>query len=993
MNEKQLAMLNPIWHEDITLEMKVRDDSCKKNRGPFSIYAPKNKNGRDVNNPYKYKNVAEFTKKVPFNKNHCRFMHKPDASKDEHDRYFNFYRKEGQCINFDNKNINNPKNKEQGYWSEKDINRYNKYSNGVCWVSDVDKECGSLGNSELLKPSKVKQFIREGKLSIKELELFGKCTMNDKCKVAQVSKYAYDCVDKRKYRSKPENNNVNVPYDFPFDITNEGSNAEELLYNWYVLGKFKKPKTSDLIGQGNRCVAANGASNAITKDDIFYNPTRKLDVPKIDQLIDLDMKIEENREKFKTSLEMYYNITDETLLKRFFEKLQTSKDGKLFVKRILEAQKFDNDDDVDINGGITINNPLLGIPSVPQSIVNMLMKNIARNPEKSSRGLMAWFSTGAGKTICATGVMDAFWNTEKQIIFVSSLDALASNPESTFYEAALIFPRFQDPIFISNTKEKTLEKIGNEFKRRKIRFLSFAKLSNRVKKTIEYKNTISKKMGGGIGGMGGGKIDKSMTISDDNYIDLDNSVLIIDEVHNLFRPEFNQAKEHKYLENQLLDPKLHPKLKMAILTATPGDNVEDIIKLLNMIRNNNKPIDIPDVNKDESITKFKKDIKGLISYFNMNGDRSKFPIVTETAHNYAEMTDKQYEAYKEVLLKKTDNGLKDFKALEKKNATGKYYNPARKYANMLYNFEKGVQLNEFSAKMPLLISKFRIYTNDKHYVYSSFYERRGYGGHGVVGIGKELEKMGYTKFTVDDAVKFNSTSSVPPPGKRYILAISTEIEEAKGKMSVGEKLKELLKIYNHPENKDGKLIHIMLASNKFNEGIDLKAVKHIHFFEPLVTMASDKQTIGRAARNCSHAHLDQSEWTVKIHRYLTNLPIENEFNQVNVENIKRELESMEQKLVQLEDQKKNAEKGSKKELTTQISNVKKEIKEKTKEVNTHTKENNAKIINVEKKIFAESRERMKGIETIYHAMREAAVDCRVMEKFHETSENPVRCMR
>ena len=64
----------------------------------------------------------------------------------------------------------------------------------------------------------------------------------------------------------------------------------------------------------------------------------------------------------------------------------------------------------------------------------------------------------------------------------------------------------------------------------------------------------------------------------------------------------------------------------------------------------------------------------------------------------------------------------------------------------------------------------------------------------------------------------------------------------------------MLKIYNSEANKNGEIVHMLLASQGFNEGLDLKDVRHIHIFEPLVTMASDLQTIGRARRFCSHAH-------------------------------------------------------------------------------------------------------------------------------------------
>lgn len=189
-------------------------------------------------------------------------------------------------------------------------------------------------------------------------------------------------------------------------------------------------------------------------------------------------------------------------------------------------------------------------------------------------------------TCTATGVMDAFWDTDKQIIFASSIDALASNPIFEFYACAYnLFPRFQKGTFKGSSDAQSYALIAEAFKERNIRFLSFAKLSNRVKKANEYKHEH--------GLHGGARARKEKThdevLKSDNYVDLNNCVLIIDEVHNLFRPLANQKKEHEYLESELLNVKKYPNMKIVILTATPGDNIPDIIKLLNIIRDHDAP--------------------------------------------------------------------------------------------------------------------------------------------------------------------------------------------------------------------------------------------------------------------------------------------------------------------------------------------------------------------------------------------------------------------
>jgi hypothetical protein len=310
----------------------------------------------------------------------------------------------------------------------------------------------------------------------------------------------------------------------------------------------------------------------------------------------------------------------------------------------------------------------------------------------------------------------------------------------------------------------------------------------------------------------------------------------------------------------------------------------------------------------------------------------------------------------------------------------------------------------------------------------------GYGGQGIVGIAKELEKKGYKKLTVQEAKKFNNAGKLPTPAKRYILAITTEIGEEGG--SAGKNLHELIKIYNSPENKNGELIHVMLASQGFNEGIDLKAVRHIHFFEPLVTMASDKQTLGRAARYCSHADLnrEKGEWSVQIHRYMTDkpeIPIAPDNSEI-ISKLQEEIRDIQYRIS------KGDPAAAKREIQEKIKVVKKVIRDKTKKnETTHFQEEElaslevdlkkitnskdslqklkevlkerekqlkallaapkkkkidpASVENVEELIFKESRERMKELLTVYQCMKEAAVDCKVLAKFHSSTGHQVKC--
>jgi hypothetical protein len=854
-------------------------------------------------------------------KKNCKFVNAPSQEKDSNNRYFRKVTMQQEC-----KNVH-------GSWDPDAISREDKFSRGVCWVRDKDSECGRLNNDKLfLRP----YYSKFKDLSKQKVEYAERCHTVPGCKWEQNSKYTWDCMAGEK--DADTRTDRNPPKELP---TKDG--LEEYIYRWYKSSS--APLTTDLIGEGNRCVNIKQEEVDIPPDKHQVQPYfnfRTLNPNDPQHRAYIKEFLNNNLFNIFSSREIKSFIWDydsviknvkpeqykEVICNRAFELYQTNFDmmSRIGVSKYMHNFKnksfllefYDRVDEVQFMEDMSLeklkSQPKKGLfPSVPQSVVNMIMKHVAQtNGDK--RGMLAWHSTGSGKTCTATGVIDAFWDTDRAIIFASSIDAIASNPDYKFHECAMnLYPRFQEGEFKGATKDESMALIGEAFKRRNIKFLSFAKLSNRVLNAQEYKKLhkikkpsltpsktpktpaktpiatkpkskskspkekaapvkkkiIKKKTGGRIAS----PKSHEQILQGEQYVDLDNAILIIDEVHNLFRPLANQKKEHERLEKELLDPKKHPNLKVVILTATPGDNIPDVLKLLNIIRNPKEPeIKQPDITSADELKVFKEQIRGMISYFDMSNDTTKFPIVQDKQEFIkAPMSETQFakyvEAYKQI---KADQ--KNYDSLAKGNKLGKFWEGPRKYANMLFNFDKDMSLSEFSAKMPYLLENIAKYPNEKQYVYSAFYTKMGYGGHGIVAIAKELEKKGYKKLTVQEAKKYNKVDKVPPKGKRYILAISTEIGEEGG--SAGKNLHELIRIYNHPENKNGEIIHLMLASQGFNEGIDLKAVRHIHFFEPLVTMASDKQTLGRAARYCSHADLDRDkgEWTVQIHRYISDAP-------------------------------------------------------------------------------------------------------------------------
>jgi hypothetical protein len=476
---------------------------------------------------------------------------------------------------------------------------------------------------------------------------------------------------------------------------------------------------------------------------------------------------------------------------------------------------------------------------------------------------------------------------------------------------------------------------------------------------------------------------------------LDNAILIIDEVQNLFKPLPNQKHEHNALKNFLLDynNKYSKNLQLVILSATPGETIEEVVELLNMIRDkNSKKIIVPNLNDQIEINKFAKSITGLVSYFDISSDVSKYPKVIIEEPEILPMSIIQYKKYVEVFneVKLID---KDYNKLLKNEKVENYYKGPRKYSNMLLNFEKDMTLYEFSSKMPALIQNIKKFPNEKHYIYSKFFANIGYGGNGILSIAKILEKeLGYEKLDFKKARALNTENKLPSIKRRYSLAITNELQDKQ--YSNGENLSELVKLYNKSENSNGQYVHLFLASQNYNEGVDFKAIRHIHILEPLLSNNKKIQTIGRASRYCSHKDLNfPTEWNVTVHEYLADFPIETKKWDLN--SMKNKIESLNNNINQNEEilLKYKGKRGSeikiiREKLQNEILENKKELIIENKELKEYEKLDPKKVEMIDIKITQEVKDRLKNLLIINQILRYVSIDCKLFRKFHmQTTDN------
>lgn len=80
-----------------------------------------------------------------------------------------------------------------------------------------------------------------------------------------------------------------------------------------------------------------------------------------------------------------------------------------------------------------------------------------------------------------------------------------------------------------------------------------------------------------------------------------------------------------------------------------------------------------------------------------------------------------------------------------------------------------------------------------------------------------------------------------------------------------------MQVFNCLENTRGSIVNLLLATDKYNEGLDLKSVRIMHMFEPQTSLAAERQMEGRGRRYCSHTDLPPAERDVEVLHYFSEL--------------------------------------------------------------------------------------------------------------------------
>ncbi len=297
------------------------------------------------------------------------------------------------------------------------------------------------------------------------------------------------------------------------------------------------------------------------------------------------------------------------------------------------------------------------------------------NPDTPYKGILLFHNVGTGKTCSGIAIAEKFKTMVQK--YGTKIHILVNGPLlKENWKQHLIkctgetYLKYQDKTVVMDEQEKQRQ-LKNAINQamQYYRFMSFRSFYKRVlgEKIVERKLTKGDKVKVSYKKTEEGEFERDL--SDEKIHSLNNTLLIVDEAHNLTNNNFGEALK-KIIKNSI-------NLKVVLLTATPMKNLgDDIIELLNFIRPVNSPIERdkifnnPEKNheldfKPDGIEYFKNMARGYVSHirgadpltYAKRVDKGEVPpglLFTKVIR--CEMNDFQKQIY-ETAVKETDDSL------------------------------------------------------------------------------------------------------------------------------------------------------------------------------------------------------------------------------------------------------------------------------------------------------------------------------------------------
>lgn len=472
------------------------------------------------------------------------------------------------------------------------------------------------------------------------------------------------------------------------------------------------------------------------------------------------------------------------------------------------------------------------------------------NPKTPYKGILVYHRIGAGKTCTAINIAEKFKNIKNVMIVLPA--SLKGN-----FRSELRSPCTGN-IYLSNNERKLLSELhptSHEYK----------EIIDASDKRIDQYYTIY-------------SYNKFIDLIKKKLIDLENTLLIIDEVHNMIS-ESGTYYEHLYEIIQTSPD----SLRLVLMSATPiFDKPIEIALTMNLLlRDKQLPtgqkfintfMDITYVNKNaksktylggptyhiKNMDLFKEYVRGYVSYYR-GAPPHAFPR-TELFFTKVRMSTKQEKLYHRIMAKEAGSVvLDDYVNIDISN---NFFIGARMVSNFIYpNGKLGKEgydsltdndfsydkMREYSPKFLKIIRKIKK-CDGTVFVYSNFKE---YGG--IKTFVRLLEHHGFRNYEFHGAGK-----------KRFAVWSGDQSPILKEEIKV---------VFNNKNNESGSQIKVILGSPSIKEGVSLLRVQEVHIIEPYWNMSRINQIIGRAIRFCSHKDVPEEKQLVKVYIYLAILSV------------------------------------------------------------------------------------------------------------------------
>uniref|UniRef100_A0A6C0C864 Helicase ATP-binding domain-containing protein n=1 Tax=viral metagenome TaxID=1070528 RepID=A0A6C0C864_9ZZZZ len=361
--------------------------------------------------------------------------------------------------------------------------------------------------------------------------------------------------------------------------------------------------------------------------------------------------------------------------------------------------------------------------------------------------------------------------------------------------------------------------------------------------------------------------NKFIDLVKQNKIKLKNTLLIIDEIHNMIS---ETGAYYELIYDLVMSA---PKdLRLVIMSATPiFDKPIEIALTMNLLnRKNQMPTGsefydtfLEPIYTTKEITYevknldlFKSYIKGYVSYY--KGAPSYVFPKTELHLVKCRMSDLQYKVYKKIIRSEAAD---QEEISEISDVSNSFFIGTRMLSNFVYPNKRmnkegwdslddddfsSTNIKEYSPKFAKILRRIKR-CEGTVFIYSNF---KGYGG--IKPFVRLLEQHHFKNYADNGVGK-----------KRFAVWSGDQKPEYK---------EDIKAIFNKKENEDGSMIKVIIGSSSIKEGVSFLRVREVHIIEMYWNWSRMDQIMGRAIRFCSHKDVPADQRLVKVYMYLATHP-------------------------------------------------------------------------------------------------------------------------